>query len=166
MSKMSAVTHEISEGFLPRMVPLQGLLPRILQVHFVHDSDVSSVEGTYALIILFVSRGKKKKCCNHSEYNTPPCLSLPQGVRRANGHQPPRPLLPREEPVCASFALRGGCFSSSSWFWGLPLVWYRGFDMYYRNDPSEYSLSVHLCVNSLCTTVCGVALVGLLLECC
>ena len=38
--------------------------------------------------------------------------------------------------------------------------------MYYRNDPSEYSLSVHLCVKGLCTTVCGVALVGLLLECC
>ena len=38
--------------------------------------------------------------------------------------------------------------------------------MYYRNDPSEYSLSVHLCVDGLCTTVCGVALVGLLLECC
>ncbi len=22
---------------------------------------------------------------------------------------------------------------------GLPLFWYRGFDMYYRNDPSKYS---------------------------
>ena len=36
---------------------------------------------------------KAKKCCNHSEYNTPPCPSLPEGETRTNVHQPPRPLL-------------------------------------------------------------------------
>ncbi len=27
---------------------------------------------------------------------------------------------------------------------GLPLFWYRGFDMYYRNDPSKYSPNLSL----------------------
>ena len=39
------------------------------------------------------------------------------------------------------FTLRGGCYHSSSWLRELPLFWYRGFDVYYRNDPSKYSLS-------------------------
>ena len=37
--------------------------------------------------------------------------------------------------------------------------------MYYRNDPSEYSLSSTHCGDGLYTTAYGLALVGLLLEC-
>ena len=88
----------------------------------------------------------------------------PRGRRSANVHQPPRHAF-LTELVWASFALREGCFCSSSWLWGLPLIWYRGFDMYYRNDPSEYSLNVRCRTRALYTLLCDTLLVGLLLEC-
>ena len=50
-------------------------------------------------------------------------------------------LLQKKTNQRTTFTLRGKSFYSSSWLERVPNLLWCGMDMYYRNDPSEYSLN-------------------------